>query len=80
MGVVSAAASGDALQIPPEHQGIRLATREIVAAAHRSGLEVHVWTINEQAEMEEMLSLGVDGIITDHPGRLLSLLPSRQRA
>ena len=74
-------ASGDALQIPPEHHGIRLATRELVGAAHRDGLEVHVWTINDQAEMEEMLSLGVDGIITDHPGRLLALLHSRyQRA
>lgn len=72
-------ASGDALQIPPEHQGLKLATREIVAAAHRKGLEVHVWTINDQAQMEEMLSLGVDGIITDHPGRLLALLHSRQQ-
>jgi glycerophosphoryl diester phosphodiesterase len=72
-------ASGDALQIPPEHHGIRLATPEIVSAAHRNGLEVHVWTINEQADMEEMLSLGVDGIITDHPGRLLALLRSRQQ-
>jgi glycerophosphoryl diester phosphodiesterase len=77
-GVASDAASGDALQIPPEHQGIRLATREVVAAAHRNGLEVHVWTINEQAEMEQMLSLGVDGIITDQPGRLLALLRSRR--
>lgn len=77
-GVASDVATGDALQIPPEHQGIRLATSEIVAAAHRNGLEVHVWTINEQAEMEQMLSLGVDGIITDHPERLLALLHSRQ--
>jgi glycerophosphoryl diester phosphodiesterase len=66
--------AGDALQIPPEHHGIKLATREVVATAHRNGLEVHVWTINERAQMEEMLSLGVDGIITDHPSRLLALL------
>jgi glycerophosphoryl diester phosphodiesterase len=73
------AGQGNALQIPPEYQGINLATREVVAAAHRNGLEVHVWTINGKAEMEEMLSLGVDGIITDHPGRLLTLLRSRQQ-
>jgi glycerophosphoryl diester phosphodiesterase len=72
------AGAGDALQIPPEYRGIKLATREVIAAAHRSGLEVHVWTINDQAEMEEMLSLGVDGIITDYPSRLLALLRSRQ--
>lgn len=77
-GAFSYTVTGDALQIPPEHQGIRLATRETVAAAHRNGLEVHLWTINEQAEMEQMLSLGVDGIITDYPGRLLALLRSRE--
>jgi len=71
------AATGNALQIPPAHSGVKLATPEVVAAAHRNGLEVHVWTINEQAEMEEMLSLGVDGIITDYPTRLLTLLHSR---
>jgi glycerophosphoryl diester phosphodiesterase len=70
---------GDALQIPPEHQGIRLATRELIDAAHISSLEVHVWTINDQAEMKEMLALGADGIITDYPGRLLALLNSRPR-
>jgi glycerophosphoryl diester phosphodiesterase len=71
--------SGDALQIPPEHQGMKLATREVVAAAHRTGLEVHVWTINNPAQMEEMLSLGVDGIITDYPKRLLAMLHSRRQ-
>jgi glycerophosphoryl diester phosphodiesterase len=68
---------GDALQIPPEYQGIKLATPEVVATAHRNGLEVHVWTVNDQALMEDLLSLGVDGIITDHPKRLLALLRSR---
>jgi glycerophosphoryl diester phosphodiesterase len=76
-GAAPYTASGDALQIPPEHQGMRLATRELVAAARRIGLEVHVWTINDEAEMKEMLSLGVDGVITDYPNRLLALLRSR---
>ena len=71
------AAPGDALQIPPEHSGLKLATPEVVAAAHRNGIEVHVWTINDPAEMEEMLALGVDGIITDYPTRLLPLLRNR---
>ncbi|MBV8774726.1 MAG: glycerophosphodiester phosphodiesterase [Deltaproteobacteria bacterium] len=74
------AGDGDALQIPPEYRGIKLATREVVAAAHLNDLEVHVWTVNDQAQMEELLSLGVDGIITDHPSRLVALLRShRQR-
>jgi glycerophosphoryl diester phosphodiesterase len=73
-GAAPVTAAGDALQIPPEHQGVKLVTPEIVAKAHRYGLEVHVWTINDDAQMKEMLSLGVDGIITDHPSRLLALL------
>ena len=65
---------GVALQIPPEYQSWRLVTPESVAAAHRSGVEVHVWTVNDVAEMRAMLELGVDGIITDYPARLVALL------
>jgi glycerophosphoryl diester phosphodiesterase len=65
---------GDALQIPPEYESWRLVTPESVAAAHRLGLEVHVWTVNDPAEMRAMLELGVDGIITDYPARLRAIL------
>ncbi|MFZ0890710.1 MAG: glycerophosphodiester phosphodiesterase family protein [Candidatus Binataceae bacterium] len=47
---------------------------EIVDWAHRLGVEVHVWTVNAVAQMREMLDLGVDGIITDYPARLLRIL------
>jgi len=66
----------DALQIPPVYETLRLATPESVAMAHRLGLEVHVWTVNEEAEMSELLGIGIDGIITNFPDRLLALLPS----
>jgi glycerophosphoryl diester phosphodiesterase len=66
--------SGDALQIPPEYESWRLVTPQSVFAAHRLGVEVHVWTVNDAAEMRTMLELGVDGIITDYPARLLALL------
>lgn len=65
---------GHALQIPSEYESWRLVTAESVDAAHRMGVEVHVWTVNDAAEMRAMLALGVDGIITDYPARLLSLL------
>jgi glycerophosphoryl diester phosphodiesterase len=58
---------GTALQIPPDWKGIPLITAATVAAAHGLGVEVHAWTINERAEMERLLSLGVDGIMTDIP-------------
>ncbi len=70
---------GDALQVPPEYQSWKLVTPEIVSAAHRMGIEVHVWTVNEPAEMAAMLDLGVDGIITDYPARLRSVLAERAR-
>ena len=60
---------GVALQVPPAFGDVALVTAESVAAAHRLGLEVHVWTINEEAEMEALLDLGVDGIMTDVPAR-----------
>lgn len=65
---------GDALEIPPEYYSWKFVTPESVSAAHRLGVEVHVWTVNIEHEMREMLSLGVDGIMTDYPERLLALL------
>jgi len=45
-----------------------------VEVAHEEGLAVHVWTIEEEAEMEELCGLGVDGIITDRPSALVGVL------
>lgn len=55
----------------PSH---RLLTPDRVAAAHAAGLVVHPYTINESARMIELLGMGVDGMFTDVPGELLSLL------
>jgi glycerophosphoryl diester phosphodiesterase len=65
---------GMALQIPPEYESWRIVTPESVTAAHRMGIEVHVWTVNELDEMRALLELGVDGILTDYPARLAALL------
>lgn len=69
---------GQALQIPPEHEGLPLVTKETVATAHELGSEVHVWTINDPHEMERLLALGVDGLISDFPDRLLTVAKRRQ--
>jgi len=51
-----------------------LATSASISAAHAMGLEMHTWTINEEAEMRDLLELGIDGIITDFPARLLTIM------
>ena len=77
LAFVRAAVAGDppkseamALQIPSEFGGRPLITPELVAHAHAHGVVVHAWTINDEAEMERLVDLGVDGLVTDHPARM----------
>lgn len=84
VGFVRAAASGAppppepmALQIPTRFAERPLVTRELVAFAHAHGVHVHVWTVNEPAEMHALLDLGVDGLVTDHPARMHAVLRER---
>ena len=68
------APEGRALQIPRAHGEIELVTEASVTAAHQHGLEVHVWTVNDAAEMRDLLRLGVDGIISDDTRLLVATL------
>ncbi len=54
-----------AAQVPPRQGRVRVVDRRFVTYAHRLGLQVHVWTIDDPTEMNELLDLGVDGIMTD---------------
>ncbi len=67
-----------ALQIPADFAGRPLVTRELVAFAHAHGIQVHVWTINEPAEMRSLLDLGVDGLVSDHPARVRDVVAARR--
>jgi len=69
----SFAPAGEALQVPCEHEGLRLITEQTLEAAHELGIEVHAWTINKAEEMVQLIQLGVDGVITDYPARLRDL-------
>jgi glycerophosphoryl diester phosphodiesterase len=60
--------------IGPNH---RLVTPRLVSAAHANGLAVHPYTVNDEARFEALLALGVDGVFTDRPGLLRTLLPPR---
>lgn len=57
--------------------GAGAVTRDLVARAHREGMEVHAWTVNEVDQMLTMIHLGVDNIITDRPDVLVALLEER---
>jgi glycerophosphoryl diester phosphodiesterase len=63
-----------ALQVPQGYADLTLVDERFVAVAHAEGLAVHVWTIDEEAEMEHLCGLGVDGIITDRPTALVGVL------
>jgi len=66
-----------ALQVPATFMGRPLVTAEFVAHAHAHEVAVHVWTINDRDETQALLNLGVDGIVTDYPGRLAAWLGER---
>lgn len=66
-----------AVQVPELYRGLPLVTPRFIAVAHDHGLQVHVWTVDERADMERLLDLGVDGIITDRPTVLIEVLTAR---
>lgn len=55
----------------------RSVTAEMIAEAHELGLPVIPWTVNTAADMENLMDMGVDGIITDYPTRLRTLMEER---
>jgi glycerophosphoryl diester phosphodiesterase len=57
----------DALQVPARSGGIDVVTPAFVRAARAKDVPVHVWTVNEPAEIERLYELGVSGLITDRP-------------
>ena len=67
----------DALQIPHREGRLLIASRGLIRRAHANGLQVHVWTIDEQREMNELLDRGVDGLVTDRTDILIEVLRSR---
>lgn len=66
-----------ALQVPAGFGNQPLVTPAFVDFAHAHAMVVHVWTIDRQAEMERLLDLGVDGLVTDYPDRMRAVLARR---
>ena len=60
----------DAFQMPERYYGRQVLSPRLVADAHAHNVAVHVWTVDETADMRRLLDWGVDGIVTDRPDRL----------
>jgi glycerophosphoryl diester phosphodiesterase len=67
----------DCIQVPISRGPIPIVTERFIAAAHGAGLPVHVWTINEETTINELLDLGVDAIMSDRLRLLRDVLTSR---
>ena len=66
-----------AAQVPVSFGRVPVVDRRFLAYCHRIGLQVHVWTIDDPAQMHHLLDLGVDGIMTDHVSVLRDVYRSR---
>jgi glycerophosphoryl diester phosphodiesterase len=69
--------SYQALQIPESVSSFRYLTPRVLESAHQLGIDVHVWTIDQRADMRRLLDFGVDGLMSDYPDRLLEVVRSR---
>jgi glycerophosphoryl diester phosphodiesterase len=60
---------GQVFQVPHWYGPIQVVQQRFVEAAHACQMPVQVWTVNKRAEMDTLLSCGVDALITDYPRR-----------
>lgn len=79
VGLLTSVALGDVTRLDLDFLGrnARTTTPSLIRRARRAGIDVYVWTVNEPVEMSAMISRGVDGIITDEPGRGREVLAQR---
>jgi glycerophosphoryl diester phosphodiesterase len=66
--------ASQAVQVPEYRSGLHVLTTRFIDAAHDRNLQVHAWTIDDVDDMQRLIDLGVDGIITDYPDRLMDLI------
>ncbi|MFK5920869.1 MAG: glycerophosphodiester phosphodiesterase family protein [Verrucomicrobiota bacterium] len=79
-GLIVTSAVGDVTRAETDFLSLNASqvTRSMVAAAEAQGKEVHVWTVNDPIQMQMMIELGVDNILTDTPKVLVDILKQRE--
>lgn len=70
----------EALQVPEKQHGIKVVNGRFLKGARALGVQVHVWTINDEETMKRLLKRKVDGIITDRPDIALKVVGSSKKA
>ncbi|WP_323022327.1 glycerophosphodiester phosphodiesterase [Pararhodobacter sp.] len=65
------------VQVPRQFRGIEVVTPRFLRAARHHGIRVQVWTVNEAEDMQTLLDMGVDGVMTDRPSLLKQILIDR---
>ncbi len=68
---------GDLTHLPRRYGRLTVVDPALLKTARRLGREVHVWTVDEAAEMHELLDMGVDGLLSDRPDVLRDVLKAR---
>jgi glycerophosphoryl diester phosphodiesterase len=77
IGLVPVRTRAVAAQVPLQQGGVPIVDANFLRVCHRAKVAVHVWTIDEATEMDRLLDLGVDGIMTDRPSTLKQVLERR---
>ncbi|RLA41366.1 MAG: glycerophosphodiester phosphodiesterase, partial [Gammaproteobacteria bacterium] len=79
IGLLSATAIGDLSRLDTDFLAVAMgmASPGFIKRAHQAGRKVFVWTVNDRISMSRMISLGVDGIITDEPELARQVLAER---
>ena len=67
------------IQVPPRIGKIDLVTKNFIRKAHKKNIKVQIWTVNKEEDMLHFINLGIDGIITDKPDKLLKILERKKR-
>ena len=65
------------IQIPLKWKGIKLLTRSFMRKADKNNLLIHIWTVNDEDTINNLIDIGVNGIITDEPELLMEIMKER---
>ncbi|HSP52553.1 MAG TPA: glycerophosphodiester phosphodiesterase family protein [Cryobacterium sp.] len=66
-----------AVQVPESVRFLRILSPRFIRRVHAAGVEVHVWTINDPVDMNRLLDLGVDGLVTDRCDLAAAVIAAR---